>query len=120
MPFLIFPQTMGKLLLGAQGWNYKDWTGNSYFALKVQNRNWLFDDFSSLLHDYNVTLVQIDHPWFPHLTKTTADFAFIRWLGYRKQIKSDFSHVRFDRTEEYEWWAEMIKNTLPSIRKLYA
>ncbi len=90
------------------------------FAVEVRNRKWLFDDFFNLLCQNNVALAQIDHPWFPRLPETTADFAYIRWLGDRKKIESDFTHIRFDRSKEYEWWAETIKNALPNIKKLYA
>lgn len=91
-----------------------------HFVIEVRNRKWLFDEFTSLLNDHHIALAQIDHPWFPRLAETTANFAYIRWLGDRKKIESDFSHVRFDRSKEYEWWAETIQNLLPNIGKLYA
>ena len=90
------------------------------YVVEVRNRKWLFDDFTSLLRAHNIALAQIDHPWFPKLKYPTADFAYIRWLGDRKRIESDFSRIRFDRTNEYQWWAEVIRDTLPNIRKLYA
>ncbi len=30
LPFLIFTQTMGKLLIGTQGLSHDDWAGNFY------------------------------------------------------------------------------------------
>ncbi|MFQ6674417.1 MAG: DUF72 domain-containing protein [Fidelibacterota bacterium] len=90
------------------------------FALEVRSRKWLFDEFTNLLRTHNIALAQIDHPWFPKLEYPTADFAFVRWLGDRNKIESDFSHIRFDRTKDYEWWAEVIHDALPNLRKLYA
>ena len=90
------------------------------FTVEVRNRKWLFDEFYDLLRSNNIALAQIDHPWFPKLKYPTADFGFVRWLGDRRKIESDFSYVRIDRSKDYEWWAEVIHDTLPNIRKLYA
>jgi uncharacterized protein YecE (DUF72 family) len=80
------------------------------WAVEVRHTSWLTDAFYDLLHAHNVALVQADAPRLPRDTPTTADFAYIRWLGDRSKITEDFSHVRsgFERADDLDWWAQRI------------
>ncbi len=82
------------------------------WAVEVRHRSWFGKEFYDLLHAHNVALVQADAPRLPRNTPTTANFAYIRWLGDRTQITDDFSHVRagFERTADLDWWAERIRS----------
>ena len=51
--------------------------------------------FPRFFHTNNLTLARI--------TATTADF----------------SYIRFDRLDDYEWWAKTVRKTLPHRQKLY-
>lgn len=83
------------------------------WAVEVRHRSWFADAFYELLRHHNIALVHADAPRLPRATPTTANFAYIRWLGDRTAITDNFSHVRagFERTDDLDWWAERI-NTM--------
>jgi len=79
------------------------------YALEVRNRKWLNPRFYEMLADRNVSLCHIDHPWMPEKTEYTAGFLYIRFLGDRRKIESDFTYIRNDREKELNWWARLIE-----------
>lgn len=82
---------------------------NNKVALEVRNRKWLTKDFYDLLKSKKISLVMVDHPWMPKKTEFTSDFVYIRLLGNRKKVPSDFSYVRFDHKEDLNWWSTLIE-----------
>jgi uncharacterized protein YecE (DUF72 family) len=80
------------------------------WAVEVRHTSWLIDEFYDLLRAHNVALAHLDLPWMPRTTPVTANFAYIRWLGDRREIVDDFSFVRpgFERAAELRWWARQI------------
>jgi uncharacterized protein YecE (DUF72 family) len=80
------------------------------WAIEVRHTSWLRPVFYRLLREHNIALAQIDLPWMPRTTPATADFAYIRWLGDRRAITEDFSHVRrgYERPGDLDWWAQQI------------
>lgn len=89
-------------------------------AVEVRNKKWLGQDFYDLLQGKRISLAQIDHPWMPRRTELTADFAYIRFLGDRKTIESDFSFERLDREEELGWWSVLIEEFTRDRGEVYA
>jgi uncharacterized protein YecE (DUF72 family) len=83
--------------------------GDLRFAVEVRHRSWLQEPFYALLRRYNVALVQVDLPWMPRTTPPTADWAYLRWIGDRQEIQSDFSWVRSEREEDLVWWADRVR-----------
>lgn len=82
---------------------------NEKFAVELRNKRWLENDrILDLLKSKNIAYCLIDHPWMPRTKTRTADFQYVRLLGDRSQIESDFSFVRFDRCEELRWWGELL------------
>lgn len=81
------------------------------WAVEVRHTSWLTEPFYDLLRAHNVALAHIDLPWMPRSVPVTADFAYIRWLGDRRQIADDFSHTRPElaRTDDLDWWARQIR-----------
>jgi len=79
-------------------------------AVELRNKQWLNDRLYESLKARNIALCLVEHPWVPRLTVKTADFQYIRLLGDRKQIESDFSYVRYDREEELNWWRQIISD----------
>ncbi|MBI5646628.1 MAG: DUF72 domain-containing protein [Ignavibacteriae bacterium] len=77
-------------------------------AVEVRHKSWLGDRFTEMLRARGVALALIDHPWMPVMDKATADFTYIRWLGDRKKIEDDFSHIRFERTEALLRWKNIV------------
>jgi uncharacterized protein YecE (DUF72 family) len=81
------------------------------FAIEVRQRGWLQDWFFDLLERYHVALVLADYAFMPKLARSTTDFAYIRWLGNRKQVPDDeYDHVRINRDQELEHWSEVISD----------
>lgn len=89
------------------------------FALEVRHKSWLDEAFYDLLREHGVALCLIDHPWMPWMEETTTDFTYIRWLGDRKAIPDDFSHVRIDRAERIARWAELVERVLARDQTVY-
>lgn len=85
--------------------------GDLRWVVEVRHTSWLKEPFYELLRAHNIALAHIDLPWMPRTTPITADFAYIRWLGDRRQIADDFSHARpgFERASELDWWARQIQ-----------
>ncbi|MEW6412367.1 MAG: DUF72 domain-containing protein [Candidatus Zixiibacteriota bacterium] len=83
---------------------------NGLFAVELRNKKWLdVKDVFELFCERNIAFCLIDHPWMPLVNIKTADFQYIRMLGDRKKIESDFSYVRFGREQELSQWAEIIR-----------
>ena len=58
-----------------------------------------------------MALCLVQHAWMPRLDQLTSDFVYIRWLGRREEIPDDdFSHVRINRDQQLDDWAEQIGN----------
>ncbi|UCD18414.1 MAG: DUF72 domain-containing protein [Candidatus Zixiibacteriota bacterium] len=94
--------------------------GSVRIALEVRNRRWLTEDFCAMLRERGIALCLVDHPWMPKKTDFTADFAYVRFLGDRRRIESDFSFVRIDRNDDLKWWAELIEEFSRERGEVYA
>lgn len=89
-------------------------------SVEVRNKKWLSDSFYRLLADKKIALCLIDHPWMPRRTEFTSHFAYIRFLGDHKKIESDYSYERLERTEELQWWKDLIEEFSRSRGEVYA
>jgi uncharacterized protein YecE (DUF72 family) len=89
-------------------------------AVEMRNKKWLTPAFPAELKARRRALCLVDHPWVPRLSEQTADFVYIRLLGDRKQIESDFSYVRFDRTEQLGAWRDVVSDFSASGTPVYA
>jgi uncharacterized protein YecE (DUF72 family) len=90
-------------------------------AVEVRNKAWLNKaELFELLRSKNIALVLIDHPWMPKQEIATADFHYLRFLGDRKRIPDDFSHVRIDREDDLCWWRDVIARLTADGRELFA
>lgn len=79
------------------------------YAVEVRQRGWLQDWFFELLARHRVALVLADYVYMPKLTRPTADFTYIRWLGNRKDVPDDeYDHVRINRDRELDHWTGVI------------
>jgi len=89
-------------------------------AVEVRNKKWIRPEFYQLLSGKKIALCLLDHPWMPKKTEYTADFSYIRFLGDRKKIESDFSFIRIDREEELKWWSDLIEEFSRERGEVYA
>lgn len=81
------------------------------YAVEVRNREWLNDDFRSMLEEHEAALVLQDLHYMPRVDWITADFTVIRWLGRRNDIKV-FDRIQIDRSESMQAWAELVRSFL--------
>ncbi len=92
------------------------------FAVEVRNKNWINPYLYEILHDHNLTLALIDHPWmsspeqlFRNGHVATGTFAYIRWLGDRRgieKITTAWNDTVVDREDDLKHWAPYIKELL--------
>lgn len=82
---------------------------NFRYAVEVRQRGWLQDWFFDLLAQHRVALALADYAYMPKLARATADFAYIRWLGNRKDVPDDeYDHVRINRDKDLDQWTQVI------------
>ncbi len=92
------------------------------FAVEVRNKNWINPYLFEILHDHNVALCLIDHPWmappkalFGHKEILTNQFMYIRWLGDRRGIEKVtkvWNESVVEREADIGRWAPHIKDVL--------
>jgi uncharacterized protein YecE (DUF72 family) len=78
------------------------------YAVEFRHIGWFNDETYRLLREHNISLVQVEHPKMATVSELTADFAYIRWEGDRKQVEGERGYVELDRGEETLRWAESI------------
>lgn len=82
-------------------------------AVELRNRSWLKrDEHLALMRQRHASYCLIDHPWMPRQQVATSDTIYVRLLGDRRKIASDFSHTRFDREDDLEWWRGLVERFL--------
>ncbi len=92
------------------------------FAVEVRNKTWINDYLFEILHNHNIALTLIDHPWMAppsQLFKSdkvrTGDFMYVRWLGDRyaiEKITKVWDKSVVDRARDVDKWVQPIKDTL--------
>ncbi|MHB2154898.1 DUF72 domain-containing protein [Calditrichota bacterium GD2] len=93
--------------------------GQAKLAVEIRNRGWHNEQFYSMLKERGVALVLNDLYYMPRVVKLTAPFTIVRLLGNRKQIPDDFTHVRVNREDDLNWWAERIEQFLEKELEVY-
>jgi uncharacterized protein YecE (DUF72 family) len=102
-PYSFTPQTGGNLGKFIEGL-----PAGFDFIIEIRNRKWLGEKFYDMLRRHSVGLALLDHPWMPKIEVVTSRILYIRFLGDRKQIPDDFSHIRADRENELAEWRRII------------
>jgi uncharacterized protein YecE (DUF72 family) len=102
------------------------------FAVEIRNKTWLNQELLDRLRELNVALALTDTSFMPRpwelqkpLDLVTADFAYVRWLGNRKEIETHtttWDKTIIDRKDELNQWAEIIRNLVleKKLRKIFA
>lgn len=90
------------------------------FVVEIRNQNWLDARFADLLREYNVALALTDTSFMPRpweikneFDLITADFAYVRWLGNRKEIEKQtktWDQPIVDRAEDMKNWVKLFKS----------
>jgi uncharacterized protein YecE (DUF72 family) len=102
------------------------------FVIEIRNKIWLDGRFADVLRDHNVALALTDTSFMPRpwelkqkFDLITADFAYVRWLGDRKQIEKQtttWDKTVVDRTSDLRNWVDLLREMVNNkkIRKLFA
>jgi uncharacterized protein YecE (DUF72 family) len=90
------------------------------YAVEVRHRSWLGSDLPALLREHGVALTLIDYPRMPRLEEATTDFAYIRWLGNRREFPEGHTHLKKDRDDDLLWWSDLVDRFLGEGRKVFA
>ncbi len=93
--------------------------GASY-AVEVRHHSWLDSDLAGLLQEHGVALTLVDYPRMPRLEEATADFAYVRWLGDRREFPSGHTHAKKDRSEDLCWWSGLVDRFLSEGKTVFA
>ena len=90
------------------------------YAVEVRHRSWIGSDLPELLRERGAAFTLVDQPRMPRLEEATTDFAYIRWLGNRREFPSGHSHPRKDRDDDLLWWAGVVDRFLKEGKTVFA
>jgi uncharacterized protein YecE (DUF72 family) len=71
-----------------------------YFAVEMRHRSWLGSDVFVLLREHEAALTLVDYSRMPRLEEATAGFAYIRWLGNRREFPSGHTLLKKNRDDD--------------------
>jgi len=90
------------------------------YAVEVRHRSWVDSDLPDLLRERGAALTLVDYPGMPRLDEGTAPFAYIRWLGNRREFPSGHTHLKKERDEDLKWWSDLVDRFLGEGRTVFA
>ncbi len=96
-------------------------------AVEIRNENWLNEELLDTLRERKVALALTDTSFMPRpwelkkpLDLVSADFAYVRWLGNRKEIETrttTWDKTIIDRSDDLTQWVKLCRQ-LVADRKL--
>jgi uncharacterized protein YecE (DUF72 family) len=90
------------------------------YAVEVRHRSWLGSDLPALLREQGVALTLVDYPRMPRMEEATTDFAYIRWLGNRREFPEGHTHLKKNRDDDLTWWSDLVDRFLEEDRTVFA
>jgi uncharacterized protein YecE (DUF72 family) len=90
------------------------------YAVEVRHRSWIGSDLPKLLRERGAALTLVDYPRMPRLEEATTNFAYIRWLGNRREFPSGHTHLKKDRDDDLLWWAGVVDRFLKEGKTVFA
>ena len=91
----------------------------SKLVVEIRNATWLKKNFLAALREHGVALALTDTSFMPRpwelkkpLDLITSDFAYVRWLGNRKQIETMttvWDKTILDRTSDLRDWVKLCR-----------
>lgn len=88
------------------------------YAVELRHRSWLVPETERMLRDHGLAWATIDLPYMPRQARLTADFAYVRWLGNRADVKR-LNKVIIDRSEDVAYWAETLDRISRKLTRVY-
>jgi uncharacterized protein YecE (DUF72 family) len=89
------------------------------YVVEVRNKGLVNDELYSLLRKNEIALAFVDHPFLPRIDTVTADFAYIRLEGDRRNVKGTLGKAERDRTNDLEQWADTTKSLLSLNQEVF-
>lgn len=98
----------------------EDLPGDFKYGVEIRNKAWLDKDFSELCRKHGASMVLVDQAWMPmadelEFDPITADYAYIRLLGDRKEIEAitkSWDREVIDREDRLARWADFLVEML--------
>jgi uncharacterized protein YecE (DUF72 family) len=87
-------------------------------VLEFRHRSWSDQPIFDLLREHGVAWCINDLHYLKPTIELTADFTYLRWLGDHRKIER-FNAVTIDRLDEYDQWAETIRDLSAKVTRLY-
>ncbi|CAA9434415.1 MAG: FIG003003: hypothetical protein [uncultured Rubrobacteraceae bacterium] len=72
------------------------------------------------MREHAAALTLVDYPRMPRLEEATAGFAYIRWLGNRREFPSEHTGPKKDRTEDLRWWSGLVDRFFGEGKTVFA
>ena len=94
--------------------------GGFRYAVEVRHRSWLDAGLEEMLREHGAALTLVDYPGMPRLDAATAPFAYIRWLGNRREFPGGHTGPKRDRSEDLRWWGGLVDRFLGEGREVFA
>lgn len=94
------------------------------WAVEFRHHGWLTEDILETLERHDVALALVDGRWHRRermlelAARPTANFAYIRWMGYGRDI-TDFSKPQRDQRKVLEVWGRAIERMIQSVDVVY-
>ena len=89
------------------------------YAVEVRHRSWLRSDLPALLRERGAALVLVDHPRMPRMEEATADYAYVRWLGDRREFPSGHTGPKKERDGDLRWWSDLVGRFLKEGKTVF-
>ena len=90
------------------------------YACEVRHRSWTGSDLTRMLAERGVALTLVDYPRMPRMEEVPADFAYVRWLGDRREFPSGHTRLKKERDEDLRWWSGLIGRFLEEGKTVFA
>ena len=88
------------------------------YAVEVRDRSWVGSELPALLRGHRAALTLVDYPRMPRMEEAPADFAYVRWLGNRREFPSGHTHPKKTAAKTCGggrvWWIAFSRRRRPS------
>jgi len=89
------------------------------YVVEIRDKQFLKEEFYSLLRANNVALAWVDSPSMPKLNEVTSDFLYVRWEGDRSKVQGTLSKIEADNQDKLKTWAYNLKPFLSKDLEIF-
>jgi uncharacterized protein YecE (DUF72 family) len=88
------------------------------YAVELRHPSWLVPSTADILERHRLAWTVIDLVSMPHAVHLTADFAYVRWLGNREDVKR-LNQVVVDRLTDFDRWSVELDHISRKVQRIY-